>query len=126
VRELGADHVVDHTGDLADQVRRIAPDGPTVVLHYAGDANALADLLADGGRIVSLLSFGPQQLGERQINTIPVYVAPARAVLDALAARVAEGALRMPIQQTYRLDEVPRAFGHFNTGKLGKIAIAID
>lgn len=41
VRGLGAADVVDHTGDLAAQVRAIGPDGVDVVLHLAGDGEAL-------------------------------------------------------------------------------------
>ena len=126
VSTLGADYVVDHTADLAKQVRALAPGGLSVVLHYAGDPVALADLLGAGGRFASLLSVGPEQLGDRQITTIPVYATPHRAVLESLAALVAAGRLRMPVQKVYGLAEVPQAFRDFNSGKLGKLAVAID
>jgi NADPH:quinone reductase-like Zn-dependent oxidoreductase len=126
VSALGADYVVDHTGDLAEQVRALAPGGLSVVLHYAGDPVGLADLLGTGGRFASLLSVGPEQLGDREITTIPVYATPHRAVLDVLADHVARGRLRMPVQHTYGLADVPQAFVDFNTGKLGKLAVTTD
>jgi NADPH:quinone reductase-like Zn-dependent oxidoreductase len=126
VSALGADYVVDHTGDLAEQVRGLAPAGLSVVLHYAGDPVALADLLGVGGRFASLLSVGPEQLGDREITTIPVYATPHRAVLELLAAHVAAGRLRMPVQQTYPLADVPQAFADFNAGKLGKLAVQVE
>jgi NADPH:quinone reductase-like Zn-dependent oxidoreductase len=126
VRALGADHVVDHTGDLAAQLAELAPDGLSVVLHYAGDPHGLADLLADGGRLASLVNYSPEPLGRRQVKNIPVYATPVRSVLDVLAAQVAAGRLRMPVQRVYDLAGVPQAFVDFNTGKLGKLAVALD
>jgi NADPH2:quinone reductase len=126
VRALGADYVVDHTQDLTQQVRDLAPGGLSVVLHYAGDPVALADLLADDGRFASLLSVGPEQLGDRQVTTIAVYATPDRATLDVLAAHVAAGRLRMPVQHVYGLADAPQAFADFNTGKLGKLAVAVE
>jgi hypothetical protein len=82
-------------------------------------------LLLSGGRFASLLSVGPEQLGDREITTIPVYATPHRAVLEVLAAHVAAGRLRMPVQHVYDLADVPQAFVDFNTGKLGKLAVAV-
>jgi len=61
VRDLGADHVVDYTGDLAAQVRAVAPDGVAAAVHLAGDGAQVAGLLADGGRMASTLGYGPDQ-----------------------------------------------------------------
>jgi NADPH:quinone reductase len=126
VQRLGAGHVVDYTRDLAAQVRRIAPDGVDVVLHLAGDAFALADLLADGGRFVSLLSVGEDQLADRHIAATAVYATPHRDLLETLGAAVAAGRLGIPVQRSYALPEAPRAFTDFAAGKLGKLAIRID
>lgn len=50
VAESGAQHTVDYTGDVATQVREIAPKGVDAVIHLAGDGVALAELVksADG------------------------------------------------------------------------------
>ena len=53
VRGLGAADTVDHTGDLAAQVRALCPNGMDAVVHLAGDGPALAQLLRPGGRMVS-------------------------------------------------------------------------
>jgi NADPH2:quinone reductase len=126
VRRLGAGHVVDYTGDLTAQVRRIAPDGVDVVLHFAGDAFALADLLAEGGRFVSLLSVGQDQLAGRPIAASAVYATPHRDLLETLGSAVAAGRLAIPVQRSYALAESPRAFTDFAAGKLGKLAVSID
>ena len=126
VRTLGAAHAVDYTADLAAQVRSIAPSGVDVVLHFAGDAAALADLLVPGGRFASLLSVSADQLGDRDITVTSVIAMPQRELLEDLADQIVAGRLRVPVQATYALDDVPRAFVDFAAGTLGKLAVAID
>ncbi len=126
VRKLDATHVVDYTGDLAAQVREIAPGGVDVVMHFAGDPFELADLLAGGGRFVSLLGVGADQLAGRDVTASAVYAMPNPSLLETLGSAVASGQLMIPIQHTYTLDAVPQAFVDFAGGKLGKLAVAID
>jgi len=125
VRALGAAHAVDYTADLAAQVRSIAPAGVDAVLHLAGDAAALADLLVPGGRFASLLSVGADQLGNRDITVTSVIAMPHRELLEDLADQVVAGRLSVPVQATYALDDVPKAFVDFAAGTLGKLAVAI-
>jgi NADPH2:quinone reductase len=58
VRELGADHVVDHTADLAAQVRGLGLEGVHAIL-CCNDTDrhfpALADIVAPQGRIVTIV-----------------------------------------------------------------------
>jgi NADPH:quinone reductase len=126
VRSLGAAHVVDHTGDLAAQVRQLAPGGVDVVMHFAGDPFALADLATPGGRFVSLLGAGPDQFPDRDLTAVAVYATPRPDLLESLANLVTGGHLRIPVQRSYPLGEAPRAFGDFAAGKLGKLAITIE
>ncbi|GAB7102510.1 NADP-dependent oxidoreductase [Streptomyces phaeofaciens JCM 4814] len=122
---LGAAHVVDHTGDLAAQVRAIAPNGVTAAVHLAGDPAQLVELLADGGRLASTLGFGPEQAGRGDITVTSVMANPDTATLDRLAAAAATGALRVPIAETYALDSVAQAVGAFGAGTVGKIAVSV-
>lgn len=125
VRQLGAREVVDRTGDLAAQVRALAPGGVDAALHLAGDPVALADLVADGGRYASLLGVGPDALGQRAFTTFPVVARPNRTDLELLAAEVVAGRLALPIQRSYPLDQVPAALADFAAGTLGKLAISL-
>jgi len=125
VRGLGATHVVDYTGDVAGQVRELAPAGVDMVLHLAGDPQGLADLLIHSGRFASLLGVGPEQLGDRPITATSIIAEPVRPTLDRLAAEVAAGRLRIPVQRSYALDDVPKAFADFAVGTLGKLAVTI-
>ncbi|MGW1031235.1 NADP-dependent oxidoreductase [Streptomyces antibioticus] len=125
VRGLGAAHVVDHTGDLAAQVRALAPEGVTGVVHLAGDPAPLVELLADGGRFASTLGFGPEQAGRTGVTVTSVMADPAPATLDRLAGAAASGALRVPIARTFPLESVAEAVGAFGAGTIGKIAVSV-
>jgi NADPH:quinone reductase len=126
VRALGAHHVIDYTGDVAAQVRAIAPGGVDVALHLAGDPIALADLVTPGGRFASLLGAGPEQLGDRDLNAYAVTAALQPAQWDELAGHLMTGRIVVPVQRTYRLEEVPQAFADFAGGTLGKLAVQLD
>lgn len=126
VRELGAAHIVDYTGDLLDQVRAIAPDGVDAVVHLAGDPAALADLLAPGGLLASTLGAGPDALTRTDVTVVAINADPSAATLDALAAEAVSGRLRVPITRTYGLADVPQALTDFGAGAAGKFAVAVD
>jgi hypothetical protein len=85
----------------------------------------LAALVVDGGRLASLLGVTPEQFDGRAIAVSSVYAMPHRGVLDGLAAQVLDGRLRIPVQHTYAFAEIPRAFGDFAAGTLGKLAVAM-
>jgi NADPH:quinone reductase-like Zn-dependent oxidoreductase len=121
VRGLGATDVADYTGELPAQVRAIARDGVDVVLHFAGDGAALAQLLTEKGRIASTLGFGADQHPAATF----IMANPIASTLDRLAADLAGGRLTVPIERTHALAEVPAAFADFTAGTHGKIAIAV-
>jgi NADPH2:quinone reductase len=125
VRDLGADETVDYRGDLAAAVSALYPDGVDAVLHAAGDGVALADLVAPGGRFASTLGVGPDQLADRDIEATVVMAMPNSETLDALATAAANGTLRVPIGNTYPLDQVAQALKDFTSGTVGKIAVAV-
>jgi NADPH:quinone reductase-like Zn-dependent oxidoreductase len=121
VRDLGAAHTVDWSGDVVAQVRAIAPAGVDGVLHLAGDPAALAGLLVDGGRLASTLGFGPEQ----HPAAISIMAEPTASTLGTLAADVVAGRLRVPVTATYPLDDGGQALADYGTGALGKLAVAI-
>src|SRR5215211_1765278 len=125
VRDLGATHSIDYTGDVAAQVRAIRPNGVDAVLHFAGDGAQLGALLVPGGRLASTLIMSPEQLPLSNAQVAPVFASPDAAALDRLAAEVAAGRLQTPIQQTYALEQIGEAFAAFGEGTRGKLAVAI-
>ena len=125
VRGLGAAHTVDYGADLATAVRAIRPEGVHALLHFAGDGQQLADLLVPGGRIASAMGLRPEQLAGREVSVTSIMAMPAAERLEQLAMEAA-GRLVIPIQRTYRLEQVPQALDEFAAGTRGKLAIAID
>jgi NADPH:quinone reductase-like Zn-dependent oxidoreductase len=136
VRELGADDVVAHDG--------FVKAGPyDVILELVGAANMAGNLeaLARGGRIVVIGVAGGGARTEVDLLT----VMGKRAVITgstlrarpleekALVTRRAEahviplleaGLIRVPVAQTFSLDEAPAAYERFAAGgKLGKIVL---
>jgi trans-2-enoyl-CoA reductase len=143
LQAIGADVVVVDGDDLAARVReatgaaaiRLAIDaiGGAMVLR-------LADCLAEGGTVVNygLLSGEPCQLGAH--HTIfkgitltgfwlqKALTSMARPDLEALyrdlAARIADGTLRVEVEATYPIEEIKAALAHAErTGRAGKILV---
>jgi NADPH:quinone reductase-like Zn-dependent oxidoreductase len=125
VRGLGADHTVDHTGDLATAVRELCPKGVDCVVHLAGDGASLAELLVPGGRLASTLGVGPDAVQGRDVQAIPVMTIPNRDLLDGLAAAVVRGDLRVARSTTYPLEQAAQAVTAFGAGALGKFGVTI-
>lgn len=125
IRSLDSNvHVVDYTGDLAAQVKDIAPSGVDAALHLVGDGQALSELVTAGGRIASTLGFGADAAEGRDVTAVAVMADADTATLERLAADVAAGRLRVPVTATYPLEQAPQAFTDFAAGTLGKLAIS--
>ena len=143
LREIGADVVVVDGPDLAGRVRE-ATGGAAIRLAIdaiGGDmVLRLADCLADGGTVVNygLLSGQPCQLGahhtifkgitltgfwlQKQLTSM------ARPELEQLyadlAARIADGSLRVEVEATYPIEEIKAALAHAGReGRGGKILV---
>jgi NADPH2:quinone reductase len=125
VRSLGADEVIDRTGDVAAAVRALRPDGVDVAVHLAGDPSLLATLVASGGRMASTLGFNQDAAGRDDITAEPVRTIPNAEVLDGLAADVVSGALKVPVTTTYPLAEVGKSLAEFAQGATGKVSVTI-
>lgn len=121
----GKAELVDHSGDLATQVRALAPEGVATALHLAGDGEQIAGLVAAGGRLASTLGLTAEALPGRDLTVVAVMAHPDAAALTRLAADAASGAIRVPITTTYPIEQADKAFADFGAGALGKLAITI-
>ena len=124
LRDLGAHHTVDFTGDAPAAVAALRSGGIHAVVHLAGDGLELADLLVPGGRIASTLGLSADQLNGRAVQATPVLALPASRTLGRLAADALYSQLSVPVQRTYVLADVPRALADFAAGTRGKLASA--
>jgi NADPH:quinone reductase-like Zn-dependent oxidoreductase len=126
VSGFGAGQTVDYAGDITTQVRRIYPDGVDAAIHLAGDGFELAELVRAGGRFASTLGLGPDNFVDRDLEATSVIAMPTGDVLDELAARALRGELEVPIERTYKLEEVPGALDDFAQGTLGKFGVSVS
>ncbi len=124
VRGLGATTTVNYSGDVAGAVRAECPDGVDALIHLGGDANQLAVTVKSGGRLVSTLILSPDAFAGRPITASGIAGDPSVARLDRLAEEAASGRLRIVIQRTYALEQVPQAFADFAAGTMGKLAVS--
>jgi NADPH2:quinone reductase len=125
VKGLGADDTVDHTGDLAAAVRALRPDGVDCVIHLAGDAGSLGDLLVSGGRIASTLGAGPSAFTRDDIVANPVVTISSHEMVAGIGELASSGAVQVTITKTYSFDELGQAVADFAAGTLGKLAVAV-
>ena len=121
VRGLGAEPVAYGDG-LEERVRALAPDGVDLVVDYVGGVleQTLA-VLAPGGRHGSIADGSVAEAGGTYL-----WVRPDAADLDALAALVEAGELRVDVERTFPLAEAADAFRASMEGHVsGKIALTV-
>ncbi len=122
-RALGADHTVDHAGDLAGAVRGIDREGVDVVFHLAGYASGLVDLVKPGGKLISTLLGSPGELPSETVTVHTIYAHPDPETLDRLVVLHQDNVTSVPIHTVFPLERAAEAFERFATGTLGKIVI---
>src|SRR4051795_1715788 len=123
LRELGVNELLPRDGDLAAAARVRHPDGFDAVLdlvNYAPDVPAA--LAKEGGRVASPTGAA----GEGPGRTL-VMAAPTPENLDRLARLLADGTLRVHIQDTYDLAQAPDALTALaTTHTRGKLAVRVS
>ncbi|RKT18331.1 NADPH:quinone reductase-like Zn-dependent oxidoreductase [Streptomyces sp. 1114.5] len=123
LRGLGAEPVV-HGEGLADRVRALAPDGVDAALDLVGRGavQVSAGLVADPGRIASIVDFGVKALGGRY-----VWVRPDAEGLAELAALADDGRLTVTVASTFPLAQAASAQALSAEGRTrGKIVLIMD
>lgn len=132
-RDVGADHVVDSTGDLKKQLRAAVGGGADAVLeHVGGDTfKAALGLLNRGGRLVTCgATAGPVvQLDLRHVfikqQTIMGSTMGSRADLLEVCNLVGEGRLSPVVDQVLPLSRAREAHGLLeNRTHFGKVVLA--
>ncbi|HEX2273804.1 MAG TPA: NADPH:quinone reductase [Acidimicrobiales bacterium] len=141
----GADHVVDYrSGDPAEDIRKVAPDGVDLIVEVAPVANAELDravVASDGTVAVYASGEGDLTIPVRwamKINAryqfVLVYTVPERAKLQAVhdvEAAVAAGALRvgadagLPLHR-FPLEQTAGAHAAVEDKVVGKVLIDVS
>jgi NADPH:quinone reductase-like Zn-dependent oxidoreductase len=130
LRGLGAADTVDYkNADVVEETLRLTPDGVDVVVDLINSGEQVASTARaarPGGRLVSPL-FGPGDLGR---DVSPVYIGPFQAEpgdLEDLAARVADGRLRVEIGARYEFKDAVQAVLDFAQKHIrGKVVITVS
>lgn len=130
LRSLGA-VPIDRHGDVAGQVRAVAPEGVEAVMDLAGGPEAVAATLSvmkDRARVCSIL--GPPALTEdgvgRGLKGSYVFVRPYGSQLSELSAMVDAGSLRIHLHGKFPLEKAADAHRAIQAGgHRGKFAITV-
>jgi NADPH2:quinone reductase len=122
LRDLGVSEVLPRDADAAVIARAQHADGVDAVLDLVSYApGAFEGALKDGGRVASPNGAAGEGPGRTNVMALPT-----RENLDRLAALLADGTLKVPIQETYGLAEAPAALAALGgTHTRGKIAIRV-
>jgi NADPH:quinone reductase len=124
LRELGVSEVLDREADVASLVHERYPEGIEALLDlvsYAPEGfDTHAEVLKDGRGASSLSAAGE---GSERHNVMAM---PTQNNLERLGRLLEDGTLRVPIQDTYSLDQAGEALGALATAHTqGKHAIRV-
>jgi NADPH:quinone reductase-like Zn-dependent oxidoreductase len=130
IRELGAAEAIDYsTGSVADAVRSRYPAGVAGLIDLVDQKDALTELagvVREGGHVATLLGAADvDQLATRGIIGHNVNAAPSADKLRLLGELAASGALRVPIQGVYSIDQAGDALQSFQQGTRGKLVLRV-
>jgi NADPH:quinone reductase-like Zn-dependent oxidoreductase len=121
VTELGIDEAIDHTQEaVADTVRDV-----DVVLDLVGGETGLRSLpvLRDGGLLITVPSGADleplRRAASDRVRVTAILVEPDRTGMEAIAALVDDGALRVHVAKTFPLAEAARAHELGESGRTG-------
>jgi NADPH:quinone reductase-like Zn-dependent oxidoreductase len=125
--EIGADYCIDYKDNRVEEaLKEISSTGVDMVFDaVGGDSTKIGEkCLKENGRIVSIASQGDTL--EESTNFTFVFVEPNSRELDHMSEIIEAGNIKIPVQKTYKLEEVNEAFDQIDTGHTqGKIVISL-
>jgi NADPH:quinone reductase-like Zn-dependent oxidoreductase len=130
-RSLGAADVIDYTAtEPVKAARERYPDGIDALIDLAGIpelSSGFADLVHSGGRVVSvIMPPDVEGLAARGVEGILANRMTAEHRFPEIAARIAEGEIRLPAIQTFSFEDVGAALELQATRHVkGKLAIVM-
>lgn len=130
VDSLGVDAYVDyHRDDAVDAARSACDGGADALLDLAGESGLddWVGAVRDGGRVASVLVPGiAERWQERRIRGQYVFVRPHGDQLSQLVELHGAGKLRIPLFETYELDDAADAHRRLEAGGVrGKITLVV-
>jgi NADPH:quinone reductase len=123
LRGLGVDDVLPREGDLIGAVRERYPNGVDALVDAVTpfQPTPYDAVLADGGRIASPTNAAGDGPGRTNVTH-----RPSRASLERIGSLLADGTIKVPIQQTFDFAQAPEALGALTSSHTqGKIALRV-
>jgi NADPH2:quinone reductase len=128
-RSLGADAVIDaRQDDVAEQLRKAAPNGIDAVFALAGGAQLerCLDFVRPRGRVVYPNGVEPEPKPRRGFRAIGIDAVAGPRDFAELGRRITRGRLRVPIAARYPLLQAARAHQRLEAGQVvGRIVLRI-
>jgi NADPH:quinone reductase-like Zn-dependent oxidoreductase len=129
VRDMGTDAAVDgRHGNIEDAARQFAPDGLDAVLAFAGGdgLESAMGALRNGGRFAYPNGVEPLPRKRRGVAFIPYDAVSGVREFEKLNRAVADAKLKVPIAESYPLEQAARAHQRFAEGHvLGKMVLRV-
>ncbi len=125
LRGLGVDDVLPRDGDLVAAVKERYPDGVDALVDTVTQMQPTPydAILAENGRIASPTNAAGEGAGRTDVMHAAIL---NREGLERVGKLLADGTVKVPVQRTVGLDEVPEALGALNSGHTqGKIAVRV-
>jgi NADPH:quinone reductase-like Zn-dependent oxidoreductase len=125
LRGLGVDDVLPREGDLVAAVRERYPNGVDALVDAVTpyQPTPYDAILVDGGRIASPTNAAGE--GPGRTNVMHAALLNPEG-LDRVGQLLADGTIKVPIQQTFELAQAPEALGALGSGHTqGKIALRV-
>jgi NADPH:quinone reductase-like Zn-dependent oxidoreductase len=131
IRGLGADEIVDYSGDVVAAMLGRYPggvDGLIVAAHVGDGFGALTDLVKKGGRIASTVGGADvEALAQRGVVATNVVGHADPETFARVVQMAADGMLSVPITRSFAFDELPQALRLVGEeSSRGKFAIKIS
>ena len=126
LRGLGVDEVLPREGDLVAATRERYPNGVDALVDLVTpyQPTPYDGVLADGGRVASPTNAAGEGPGRTNVSHGAIL---NRESLERVGQLLADGTIKVPIQQTYELDQAPDALGALNSGHTqGKLALRVS
>jgi len=125
LRGLGVDEVLPREGDLVAATRERYPNGVDALVDLVTpyQPTPYDGVLTDGGRVASPTNAAGEGPGRTNVSHGAIL---NRDSLERVGQLLADGTVKVPIQQTYELDQAPEALGALNGSHTrGKLALRV-
>ena len=143
VLEIGADHAILDTGQIAGEIRKLFPDGVQAVLELVGTATLLDSLQATApggivcntgilGNTWTLDTFEPMAVIPSTVKLTTylsetVRATNATAALQQIVDRVADGNYAVQLDRVFKFDEIVEAHHYMEDNKAkSKLVMIVD